>query len=97
MKIYDRFFLDFKVSWDFLGLNYNEEVFEKLPKAKNYFLLVAPPKVLYERKPEHTLEFFEKCYEQYLILAKQYGIVVIDTDKKSEEEVENFIINKLIS
>jgi thymidylate kinase len=57
--------------------------------------LVAPPEILYKRKPEHSLDFFEKCYNDYLKLSKEFNIHLIDTSKYSEDEVVEIIINNL--
>ncbi len=94
--LFDRFFLDYMVSWNFLGLKYSKNWFKYLPKPKNYFLLVAPPNILYERKSEHSKEFFEKCYNDYLKLAKANKITIIDTNKNSEKQVVDIIIKTLI-
>jgi hypothetical protein len=66
-----------------------------MPKAKNYFLLVAQPEILYQRKPEHTLEFFNICYDDYISLVNDYKISLIDTSYINESEVLLSIYKKL--
>lgn len=95
LKIYDRFFLDFEVSWSFLWLRYNKKIFNFFPKLNNYFILVADPEILYQRKPEHTLDFFIQCHKLYTDLSKIHNVILIDTSHCNEKEVINLICKHL--
>jgi len=83
------------VSWDFLGVKHNKNIFRYLPKPDNYFLLIAPPEILYSRKPEHTEEFFIECHQKYMELAKEYGINIIDTSELTESAVMGYITKNI--
>lgn len=95
LKLIDRYFMDYIVSRNFLWISYNKSIFSYMPKAKNYFLLVAQPEILYQRKPEHTLEFFNICYDDYISLVNDYKISLIDTSYINESEVLLSIYKKL--
>jgi len=94
--IFDRFFYDYKISWKFLWISFNEKLFDKLlPSPNIWFLLFAPPDILYDRKPEHTKDFFEECYREYQKVIKQNNLIAIDTSIYDTKWVINFLFSKL--
>ena len=96
--LFDRFFPDYFVSFDFLNVPHNRERLNRLfPKPGVYFLQIADYKVLYDRKPEHTLEFFEKCYEEYMSLATEHNMILLDSTTKNPDIILKELLNGLIS
>jgi thymidylate kinase len=96
LKIYDRYFLDYKISWDFLWVTYNKWIFDFFWKySKNYFILWADAETLYKRKPEHTEEFFQETVTAYKKLQIEYKLDFINTAEKSPEQVTEYILNKV--
>jgi hypothetical protein len=96
IKIYDRYFLDYKISWDFLWVTYNKNIFNILSwDNKNYFILTADAQTLYKRKPEHTQEFFNETVEAYNKLSKEFKLELIDTKKMNPQEVKKYILETI--
>jgi len=94
--IFDRYFHDFLVSFDFINVSYNRSFLLKIfPKVDRYFLQIADYKILYERKPEHTLEFFEKCHGSYSKLAMDQDLIVLDSTFNNEDEIVKIIIDNI--
>lgn len=94
--IFDRFFYDYLVSFNFLGVKYNKKFLIKFfPNIDKNFILLAPPEVLYKRKPEHTKEFFKSCHSQYEEVVKQFNIDLVDTEKNTPQEVVDILIHKI--
>lgn len=86
--IFDRFFPDYLVSFDFLGVQYNEDKMQKFfPKVDKYFLQIADYKILHNRKPEHTMSFFKKCHADYIKIAKKYDMILLNSGKYNENEI----------
>lgn len=93
--IYDRYFYDFLVSFAFLNVP-NREIFEKLIiPVKNRFLLVCPPEIMYQRKPETTLEFAKEHFEFYKRIADKFNLVQIDSHKNTPNAVLAELIDRI--
>jgi thymidylate kinase len=95
--LFDRFFYDYLVSFNFLKVRHDREQFlRSFPKPQKYFLLVGDPHILHERKPEHTLGFFEDCYSQYLALAKEVkAIELLDSTHNSPQKILHQLTQRL--
>ena len=92
--IYDRFFHDYLVSFAFLNAPHDRErLLQLLPKPNNYFLQIADPEILHDRKPEHTMDFFKTCHAAYMQLATRCNFHLLDSGKYNEKE----ILDKLLS
>jgi thymidylate kinase len=96
--LFDRFFYDYLVSFNFLKVQHNREWFlRSFPKPQKYFLLIGEPHILHERKPEHTLGFFEDCYSQYLALAKEVkAIELLDSTHNSPQKILHQLTQRLV-
>lgn len=91
--LFDRFFPDYFVSFDFLNIKYNRESLSRLlPKPDIYFLQIADYKILHSRKPEHTLDFFKICYEKYEHFSVEYELYTLD----SSTDGPTVLVNKLL-
>ena len=94
--IYDRYFYDFLVSFAFLRVPHID-LFEKIiPPVKNKFLLVCSPEIMYNRKPETTLEFAAENYHIYLEVAKRFNLIKIDSGEKSTPLILSEIIERIV-
>jgi hypothetical protein len=88
LLVFDRFFPDYCVSFDFIGAPYNrDKLLRHSPAVDKYFLLTGEPNILHDRKPEHTIEFFQQCHIKYEVLAKELDMEVIDTTRTNEAGV----------
>src|SRR3989344_5163064 len=93
--IFDRFFYDYSVSFEYLDIK-GRSFFNKLiPDVKNKFLFNIPPMISYRRKPERVKAFFIDCYEIYLKVAKDHDLKIINTDRKSRSEILQELIDNL--
>ncbi len=96
LVIFDRFFPDYLVSFDFLGVRYDKQkMFKFFPRVDRYFLQIADYNILYNRKPEHTMDFFKKCHSEYITLARKYDMIVLDSGKYNEKEVVKKLLQKI--
>lgn len=93
--IFDRFFYDYLVSFEYLNVR-GRELFTRLIPSTDYaLLLVSNPEVNYRRKPENTRDFFKKSHELYRKLARDYKLKVINTTNKDPETVLSEMLNSL--
>lgn len=96
LLVLDRYFDDFLVSFDFIGVPYDRDrLVSFFPRADRHFLQLADPEILYRRKPEHSLGFFKTCRNSYLDLARQNGWKVLDSSRKNETEVMDELLESL--
>lgn len=93
--IFDRFFYDYAVSFEYLNIPSRTYFNKFIPKIDNKFLFNASPEVLYKRKPERVKAFFLECYELYQKMAKNMGIKEINTDNKKPQRVMDEILKSL--
>ncbi len=94
--IFDRFFHDYIVSFNYLGVNINPVTLNKLfPNADRHFLQIADYKVLHKRKPEHTLNFFKKCYTDYMNLAKVNNLTILNSTNKNRDLIMKDLVNSI--
>ena len=94
IKIYDRFFQDYLVSFKYLNLESNFLLDYICKKTNCHFLILADPEVAFNRNPEHSIEFFKECHQYYLDLQKQYQLEYINTSNQNPEQVLNKILTK---
>jgi len=93
--IYDRYFYDFLVSFEFLRVPYREFFARLIIPVKNKFLLMCSPEVMFKRKPETTLEFATEHFDIYIKLVEKYGLTIIDSEKNRPKEVLAKLINEI--
>lgn len=94
--IFDRYFYDFLISYEYLGYSNKvvRKLFLSLPKPRVGFILDVSPEVAYERKREtHNIDvsYYKIQRERYLELADDLGIKVINTEKPLEESLKQVI------
>ena len=93
--IFDRYFYDYLVSFEYLNIK-NRSFFSKLiPDIENKFLLQSQPMTYYRRKPERVKAFFIECHNIYLKVAKKQNIKVIDTEKKDPDSAFQEIMESI--
>lgn len=85
--IFDRFFYDYIVTFEYLNIKGGSLFRKFIPKVKNSILLTCNPENIYKRKPENTLKFFKIVGQKYLDMAPYYGILVIDVGNLKQDEV----------
>lgn len=95
LVIFDRFFYDFYVSFDYLNVKRANMFKNFLPKVKNKFLLICKPEIAFKRKPENTQDFFKYTNKTFLRLASAYSIKVIDTSRENPNKVLEKFISEL--
>lgn len=96
LLIFDRFFYDFLVNFEFLKVE-RRDIFSKcVPHVDKTFLLLSKPLISYKRKPENTLDFFTTSERLYKKLAKIYNISIIDTTHKTPHEVFAELMDKIV-
>lgn len=94
--IFDRFFYDYLISFDFLNVKYSKKLLLKIfPKVDKYFLQIADYEILRKRKPEHTIEFFKQCYGKYNNLAKEQNMIILDSTKNNEEKILKKLLDRI--
>jgi len=94
--VFDRFFLDYLVSFDYLELKYDKnKLLNHFPMVDRYFLLTASYNILYKRKPEHTVEFFKQCRVNYLKLVKINNMKILDSGEYNEYDIMKRLLQKI--
>lgn len=95
LVIFDRYFYDYLVSFEYLNI-WGRSFFTKLiPSVEYKFLLESVPKTSYSRKPESVKEFFEECHSLYLSMAKKYNLKIIKTDNKKPDLILKDLIENI--
>lgn len=84
--IFDRYFYDFLMSYEYLGYSNKaiRELFLSLPKPDIGFILDVSPEIAYKRKKEThdiDIDYYKVQKERYLKLAHTLGLKVIDTER----------------
>jgi thymidylate kinase len=96
LLVFDRFFYDYLVSFDFIGAPYNKRLLLKLfPKVDRYFVQIAEPDILHKRKPEHTEKFFHECHGKYENLAKDFNLTTLDSSNASKDDILEELLEKI--
>lgn len=90
--IFDRYFYDYLVSFEYLNIRWRSLFSKLIPKVKNKFLFESLPMTSFKRKPESVREFFLESHDIYLRVAKIQNLKIIKTDNKSP----NYILEELI-
>ncbi len=93
--IFDRSLLDFIVSFDYYRVPWREVFKRFIIRYKNEVCLICPAKISYERKPENSLEFFEKAHNAYKKLAEEYKLYLIDTAQNNTQQVYEHVLKYL--
>lgn len=94
--IFDRFFPDYFVSFDFLRAPYNRKFLKRIfPRPSRYYLQIADYGVLYERKPEHSLGFFKECHKKYMELASENNMILLDSTKNDKDQILDLLVEGL--
>lgn len=93
--IFDRFFYDYLVSFEFLNVSKREIFKSWIPRVNKVFLLIADPAIAYKRKPENDLESFAETSGIYKKIARDYKIPFTDTTKKEPLEVLGLFLEKI--
>lgn len=94
--VFDRYFHDYVVSFEFLKLKFpKERLLRFFPRPDRHFLQIADFRVLHQRKPEHTIEFFESCHRSYCELGENAGMIILDSTKSGAEEITSKLLAKL--
>jgi len=95
LLIFDRYFYDYLVSFEYLGV-----------KGRNFFNFLIPspdlslvfrinPKTAMFRKPENDLNFFVSADNLYKKIAKKYNLLVINANSKNPNSLLSFVLNNL--
>jgi thymidylate kinase len=92
IAIFDRYFYDFLVGFEFLG--YGNKVVRKLflclPKPDILFILDVSPEIALKRKKkvhDMNVNFYKTLRAKYLRLANDIGIRTVNTEKPLEKSV----------
>lgn len=98
--LFDRYFYDYVISFQHLGIKTwpEEFLFLHLPRPKNSFIIDVSAPIAYQRKKDtHKggLDYYKKQRTRYLWLAKRKNIPVINTDETTPEEIAKKIFNRL--
>lgn len=93
--IFDRFFYDYLVSFEYFGVKNTAFLKQIMPKIDRRFLLWCKPQVCFKRSKESSLSYLTECAEIYKRVAKQYNMVKITTDSKSSQRVLKELVSKL--
>lgn len=95
LVIFDRYFYDYLVSFEYLNIRWRSFFSKFIPPSEHKFLLESLPLTSYERKPESVKEFFVECHQIYLNMAKEQGITIIKTDNKNPDYVMKELIESI--
>lgn len=92
--IFDRYFYDYLVYFEYLNIRRRSFFTKLIPPIKHKFLFESSPMTCYKRKPERIKIFYVKCHKIYLNVAKEQSIKIIQTENKNsryvfEELMEN--------
>lgn len=93
--IFDRFFYDYLVSYEYLNVRWRSLFTRLVPHVDYVILLLSRPKVYYRRKPENTRDFFVQNHVLYRKLAKIYRFKVIDTTHKKPDYIVDEVVHAL--
>lgn len=93
--IFDRFFYDYSVSFEYLGIPKQSFFNQSIPTVKNKFLFNVSPEISYKRKPERVKAFFNDCHKLYLKIAKKQHIKIINVDNKKPELILQELMGSL--
>lgn len=93
--IFDRFFYDYLVSFEYLNIRWRFLFKRFVPKVKNKFLFSVSPAISYRRKPERVKAFFIECHQIYLNMARERHIKIINTDNKSPDRILQEMIESI--
>jgi len=95
LLIFDRYFYDYLVSFKYYKVNSFDFFSKIIWPADRVFLLLAKPKIVFRRKPENLLSFFEFAYQEYVFLAKRLNFLIISSDNKNENEIVDELIEHI--
>lgn len=95
LVIYDRYFYDYVVSFEYLTIPHRTLFNKLIPNVKNRFLILPNPLTSYKRKPERVKEFFIDNYKLYKKMARDLNMEIINTENKNPESAFQEVIKKL--
>ena len=87
LMVFDRYFYDYLVSFEYLNIRWRFFFSKMIPPVKYTFLFESTPMTSYVRKPESVKEFYIESHDIYLTLAKKKNIRIIKTDTKNPDEI----------
>lgn len=93
--IFDRFFYDYLVSFEYLSIRWRFLFRKWVPDIKYKFLLESPPLISYKRKPESVKDFFIECHQFYLKMAKEQNLRIIKTLNKKPINITRELIENI--
>lgn len=85
--VYDRFFMDYVVSFEYYKVPHRKFFSKFSPRLNNTLFLNGDPVDFFERKPEKTLDFYRELLKIYSKYSKEFNLIIVDVDKKSKDEV----------
>jgi len=93
--IYDRYFYDYLISFQYFKVKWWNNFEKFIPRANNEFLIVNSPEVAYERKPEANWDFYDFEHSAYIKMAKKKNFTIINGKNKKPEVILNDILKNL--
>lgn len=93
--IFDRYFYDYLVSFEYLNIRSRSFFSKLIPSVDHKFLLNATPATASKRKPESVKEFFIECHKIYLKMAEEQNIKIINTDNKNPQTIMQELIESI--
>lgn len=93
--VFDRYFYDYLVSFEYLNIRWRTFFSKLIPPVKYTFLFESTPMISYLRKPESIKEFYIESHDIYLSLAQKQNIKVIQTDTKNPDQVLQELIENI--
>lgn len=94
--IFDRYFYDYLVTFNYLGIRGIPFFKKTIPFVDYSVLLTCKPKVAFTRKPENTLDFFVLGSKTYSKLAKEYRMKIIDTSSNTNHVVFEELMSSIV-
>lgn len=93
--IFDRFFYDYSVSFEYLKIPFRSVFIKLIPHIEQRFILESSPTISYKRKPESVKIFFEECHKIYLKVAQEQKIKIIKNENKKIDVVVQELIESI--
>jgi len=93
--IFDRYFYDYLVSFEYLNIRWRTFFSKLIPPVKYTFLFESTPMTSYIRKPESVKEFYTESHDIYLTFAQKQNIRIIKTDTKNPDEILQELIKNI--
>lgn len=92
LVILDRFFYDYLVNFELLGIG-RLGFFKKLmPRVDKSLLLYVDPRIAYQRKKENNYSYYSRSAKLFTKLSKEYDIKAIDVSSKDTGSIMSELI-----